>query len=147
MKLFFTSLAICLALSAMAQAKKTNPVKAPVKKATTSTVKKTTHAPAPAGAKVADCEIWHGPAFSPNGDGKDDVFSPNFINCVGTQIEFWVVSSSGTVVFKTSDLTKTWDGNYNGKPQPAGTYMWQYKMLRSKGGWMNSMGKINLVRR
>ncbi|MBP7476957.1 MAG: gliding motility-associated C-terminal domain-containing protein [Chitinophagales bacterium] len=112
-------------------------------KAKSSTTKKVTTTQRP--SKASGCEIWHGPSFSPNGDGRDDVFLPTFINCSGKNIEFWIINKKGEKVFSTSDLSKGWDGKFKNVVQPAGLYMWQFKVLGAKG-WFNSMGKIVLNR-
>jgi len=112
-------------------------------KAKSSTTKKVTTTQRP--AKSTGCEIWHGPSFSPNGDGREDVFLPTFINCAGKNIEFWIINKKGEKVYSTSDLAKGWDGKFRNVNQPAGLYMWQFKVLGPKG-WFNSMGKIVLNR-
>jgi gliding motility-associated-like protein len=67
-------------------------------------------------------------AFTPNGDGKNDVFripasTPQAIN------DFSVYDRWGERVFLTTNGSIGWDGGLNGKPQPPGVYVWmiQYR--------------------
>ena len=62
-------------------------------------------------------------AFSPNGDGKNDIFrippsTPQRI------ISFAVFNRWGQLVFRTTNSSSGWDGTLKGKPQPADTYVW-----------------------
>ncbi len=60
-------------------------------------------------------------AFSPNGDGINDVWNIKnidaFPNCVISIYNQW-----GTVVFESTGYTKPWDGTKDGKALPADTY-------------------------
>jgi gliding motility-associated-like protein len=70
------------------------------------------------------CSIISVPnAFSPNGDGHNDVFrvihSP-----YQAGIRLKVYDRLGAMVFSSSGQNEGWDGTFRGKPQPAGTYVW-----------------------
>ena len=62
-------------------------------------------------------------AFSPNGDGKNDLFRipPSLSVKISA---FAVFDRYGARVFYTSDGTAGWDGTLDGHPQPAGAYVW-----------------------
>jgi gliding motility-associated-like protein len=59
--------------------------------------------------------------FSPNGDGTNDKWIlknlEQYPNC-GVEI----FNRYGQQIFKSTGYTKPWDGTYNGKPLPVGTY-------------------------
>lgn len=59
--------------------------------------------------------------FSPNGDGKNDVFRVLNIKYQNV-IEFRVFNRWGTEVFRSQDAAQGWDGTYNGAPQDPGVY-------------------------
>jgi gliding motility-associated-like protein len=60
-------------------------------------------------------------AFSPNGDGLNDVFGPiRFMSFA--EYTMLVTNRWGQVVFKSSDVNEKWDGTFKGIPQDAGTY-------------------------
>ncbi len=62
-------------------------------------------------------------AFTPNGDGHNDVFRiPPGYAVVLRQLA--VYDRKGTLVFSTANTGEGWDGNFNGHRQPAGVYVW-----------------------
>jgi gliding motility-associated-like protein len=62
-------------------------------------------------------------AFTPNGNGKNDLFRiPPGVG-VGL-IRFEVYDRGGVQVFFSSDASRGWDGTVGGVPQPAGVYVW-----------------------
>jgi gliding motility-associated-like protein len=62
-------------------------------------------------------------AFTPNGDGRDDIFRIPPVTIQKIQ-SFSVFNRWGQLIFHTMDNSAGWDGNYNGQPQPMGTYVW-----------------------
>jgi gliding motility-associated-like protein len=62
-------------------------------------------------------------AFSPNGDGRNDVFRAPPQTPVTIQ-RFAVYNRKGAMVFYTTNADEGWNGMFNGQPQPAGVYVW-----------------------
>lgn len=62
-------------------------------------------------------------AFTPNHDGRNDIFRPKFAGAASTY-RFAVYDRWGRTMFETKDPTEGWDGTTNGKQQPAGVYVW-----------------------
>lgn len=62
-------------------------------------------------------------AFTPNGDGRNDIFRPLLFGTV-KQYHFTVFNRWGEVVFQTSELTKGWNGKVAGKDQETSTFVW-----------------------
>ena len=62
-------------------------------------------------------------AFSPNGDGKNDIFKPIHGNVA--KFKLVVLNRKGVIVFQTTDIEEGWDGTRNGKPCPVGMYVWK----------------------
>ena len=60
-------------------------------------------------------------AFSPNGDTSNDVWviagSQNYMDCTIS-----IFNKQGSKVFEQKGYTNTWDGTYDGKELPEGTY-------------------------
>jgi gliding motility-associated-like protein len=83
-------------------------------------------------------------AFSPNGDGKNDVFL-----LMGTTIskgKVRVFNQWGEMLFTTDDLKKGWDGNAKGRPQPVGIYVYEVHVTMHNGTEVRKKGFINLIR-
>jgi len=68
-------------------------------------------------------------AFTPNNDGKNDLLKPFLLGNV-KQYKFQIFNRWGQLVFETSDLTKGWNGNFAGHPQPNHVFVWvcQYQL-------------------
>lgn len=67
--------------------------------------------------------IYFPNAFSPNGDGINDVFKAKGQDIVSYSIS--VYNRWGEKVFEATDLSLGWDGKMNGKPAPLDVYFWQ----------------------
>jgi len=62
-------------------------------------------------------------AFTPNHDGLNDVLRPRY-NGIKRLDFFAVYNRWGELVFKTSDMGKGWDGNFNGRSESTQTFVW-----------------------
>ncbi|HEX8332367.1 MAG TPA: gliding motility-associated C-terminal domain-containing protein, partial [Segetibacter sp.] len=83
-------------------------------------------------------------AFSPNGDGKNDLFL-----LMGTTINkgrVRVFNQWGEILFATEDIRKGWDGNSKGRPQPVGIYVYEVHVTMHNGTEIKRKGFINLIR-
>lgn len=82
---------------------------------------------------VTNCPIYELPnAFTPNGDGQNDLFIPRG-RCFVERIEFQVFNRWGQLVFETSDPAIEWDGrNLGGEPLPSGTYHYIAKIFEQR---------------
>lgn len=93
-----------------------------------------------------DCTVWIPNAFSPNGDGLNDIARVSGRNIDDfTEFEFSIYNRKGNRVFYTTDVHKGWDGTYKGVPQPLSTY---YYMVRYTFNEEKELlkGDITLVR-
>ncbi|PWL31988.1 Ig-like domain-containing protein [uncultured Roseivirga sp.] len=62
--------------------------------------------------------------FTPNGDGKNDVWVVDDIrDNPNNQVK--VYSQTGQLVFSTDNYQNNWEGTYNGKQLPSGTYYYE----------------------
>jgi gliding motility-associated-like protein len=109
------------------------------------TVQNAEQCTATAGAVI---EIGHGlampNAFSPNGDGINDVFRIP----PGTTLqldEFVIFNRWGNKIFSTHDITRGWDGTVSGQPAPAGAYIYVITGTDAKGIVRNE-GTVMLMR-
>jgi gliding motility-associated-like protein len=84
-------------------------------------------------------------AFTPNGDGKNDVIKPIPIG-ISKLGYFSVYNRWGQLVFTTTELGKGWDGSFQGVSQPSGTYVYQTEGLDFLGNSLYRKGTIVLIR-
>jgi gliding motility-associated-like protein len=62
-------------------------------------------------------------AFTPNGDGLNDIFYP--LNAIkAEQLNFVVFNRWGQKIYSTTNWKQGWNGTQNSLPQPTGTYVW-----------------------
>lgn len=88
----------------------------------------------------------YGPsAFTPNNDGHNDKF-----RCIAVGMStfdfFNVYNRYGQLLYTSRDSWQGWDGNYNGKPQPMGTYVWMARGTDYKGNVHLEKGTVTLIR-
>jgi gliding motility-associated-like protein len=69
------------------------------------------------------CKLYIPTAFTPNGDGLNDIFKAGFGENI-TQFKLSVFNRWGQKVFESSDIQKGWNGSFLGKPQPEGVFVW-----------------------
>jgi gliding motility-associated-like protein len=60
-------------------------------------------------------------AFSPNADGINDSWDISGLDAY-TESVLSVYTRNGQMIYTTTGYSKPWDGTYNGKPVPVGTY-------------------------
>jgi gliding motility-associated-like protein len=81
-------------------------------------------------------------AFSPNGDGINDTWViTNLSVYPGATVD--VFNRYGQAVFHSENSSKAWDGTYNGKPLPVGTY---YYIIDLKNNEKKMAGSVTIFR-
>lgn len=98
---------------------------------------------------LCDCEVYLPNAFSPNGDGRNDVLEL-FSNCQLTEIEASVFDRWGNLVFQGHSAENLWDGTVRRENAKEGVYilMVNYVLRSASGGVQEGTlaGEIVLVR-
>jgi gliding motility-associated-like protein len=82
--------------------------------------------------------------FTPNGNGQNDVFK--VYSNIMKSVHWMVFNQWGEKVFEATDIQATWDGNYKGKPQPIGVYVYVVAGTLSDGTKVTQKGSFNLIR-
>ena len=96
--------------------------------------------------KVLNGPAYYVPnAFTPNADGQNDIFRAIPVGFANTTY-FRVFNRLGVLVFETNQYLKGWDGTYNGKPQPAGVYVWTVAGTDKDFKKVALKGTVNLLR-
>lgn len=85
-------------------------------------------------------------AFSPNGDGTNDIFKiVKYLN-IRKLNAFDVYDRWGNLVFSSLDINKGWDGTINGEPANEGVYIWKVQATTYDKETINKSGNITLLR-
>ncbi|MEP6677109.1 MAG: PKD domain-containing protein [Ferruginibacter sp.] len=84
-------------------------------------------------------------AFTPNGDGNNDVFRPVALG-IKSLDRFMVFNRWGQMVFSTNNIGLGWDGTIRGKAQDAATYTWFAEGTDYKNRKITKKGTVILIR-
>jgi len=84
-------------------------------------------------------------AFTPNGDGLNDIFFPTPVGIRSTEY-FRVFDRYGALMYQTREWMKGWDGTLKGKPAALGTYVWMIKGIDKNGSVVEMKGTVILLR-
>ena len=90
-------------------------------------------------------DIYVPTGFSPNGDGKNDKFTP-FPVGMKSYNYFRVFNRWGQLVFSTTKLNDGWDGRFGGVVQGNGVYVWMIEGLTRDNRLVTKKGTVALIR-
>ena len=85
-------------------------------------------------------------AFSPNGDGINDIYKPKDGYQNIEEFHAYIYNRWGQKLFEWSDPSTGWDGTYNGKPVKDGVYFCLVKAKGADGKTYNIKRDVNLLR-
>tara|TARA_B100000287_G_C20669160_1_gene792763 strand:+ start:146 stop:2398 length:2253 start_codon:yes stop_codon:yes gene_type:complete len=97
---------------------------------------------------VEDYFIWTPSAFTPNGDGKNDLYIPRFHNVIEDTFQFFIYDKWGKLVFETTDINNGWDGirQDNGKAADNSSYSFIAKFVTYKNELKKKTGSFLLLK-
>jgi gliding motility-associated-like protein len=84
-------------------------------------------------------------AFTPNGDGKNDIFRPIPIGIEKLHY-FKVYNRLGQLIYSTTIQKQGWDGTFKGKPQDPGVFVWTAEAVDYLGKTVFKKGIVTLIR-
>jgi gliding motility-associated-like protein len=84
-------------------------------------------------------------AFTPNGDGINDIFKAVAPGIKQTDY-FKIYNRWGKLMFESKNTKIGWDGKYSGMPQPAAVYVWMIKGTDVTGKLIQLKGIVTLIR-
>lgn len=84
-------------------------------------------------------------AFTPNGDGINDRWLVTNGNCI-TNIKASVFNRYGSKVFESNDYKNNWEGLYEGKHLPDGTYYYVIQFTLINGKQVILKGNLTILR-
>ena len=88
-------------------------------------------------------KIWVPTAFTPNGDGQNDVL---YVLGEFKSIHMEIYNKWGVLVFKTDSQSQGWDGKSNGIEQPEGIYSYLIRAINFSDKEVLEQGVISLLR-
>ncbi|HEY0668189.1 MAG TPA: gliding motility-associated C-terminal domain-containing protein [Sphingobacteriaceae bacterium] len=84
--------------------------------------------------------------FTPNKDGINDYFTINMVGEVRVSY-LKIFNRWGQLIFSTSQISNFWDGTFDGKDQPMGSYYWMLEgMDEYRNQKITQAGSITLIR-
>ena len=84
-------------------------------------------------------------AFTPNGDGLNDLFKPLLSGNI-TRYNFAIYNRWGEKVFESSTLRQGWDGKFNGRRLNDGVFVWFCEYQLAGGALKIEKGTVTLIR-
>jgi gliding motility-associated-like protein len=91
------------------------------------------------------CPLMVPNAFSPNGDGLNDVFTIQN-NCELTGYGLYIYNRFGQQIFYSNNINNSWDGNYKGQKCDLGVYYYFLKYKNPANESIERKGDISLMR-
>jgi gliding motility-associated-like protein len=92
-----------------------------------------------------NCLVLMPSAFSPNGDGNNDMFRPRVYDAV-SNYQLRIFNRWGSLVFQTSDPRTGWDGYSKGTPQTSQAFIYVCTFHTSKNEPKEYRGTVMLVK-
>jgi gliding motility-associated-like protein len=90
-------------------------------------------------------EIYVPTAFTPNGDGINDILRPKLIGIKELKY-FAVYNRYGELIYKSANENQGWDGFIKGKAQNTGTYVWMAEAVDYLGRTIFRKGTCMVLR-
>ncbi|MCQ2311148.1 MAG: gliding motility-associated C-terminal domain-containing protein [Paludibacteraceae bacterium] len=81
--------------------------------------------------------------FTPNGDGMNDEFKVVYRSVC--EFHCWIFNRWQHLIYSWDDPAKGWNGNYNGRKEPDGAYIYIIEAKGCDGQKFNLKGTVNLL--
>lgn len=93
---------------------------------------------------IGDSELLCPNAFSPNGDGVNDIWKISYRSLL--DFKCWIFDRTGKQLYHYTDPSGGWDGTYRGKKVKPGVYYYVIQATGSDGKKYKKSGDINIMR-
>lgn len=90
-------------------------------------------------------EIYIATGFSPNNDGINDTYAPEYIEIKYLEY-FRIADKNNRQIFITNDMKQRWDGTYKGTPLPPDPYVVTVAGIDIFGNRITKQGILVLVK-
>jgi len=91
-----------------------------------------------------EVNIYMPNAFTPDGDGLNDLFMPA-LSFLPEEYEFSIYTRSGVLLFRTADYGEGWNGRHNGRLMPSGVYLWNLRLTTPSGQSEARRGTVTIL--
>ena len=96
---------------------------------------------------VKDVYTFFAPnAFTPDGDGLNDVFLPQGHAIDLNEYKLYIFNRWGEIIFETYHYDEGWDGTVNGVLVQMDTYVWRVELQDIFGENHKYIGRVSVVR-
>ena len=89
-------------------------------------------------------EIYVPTAFSPNGDGKNDIIKPIIPGVLSLEY-FNIYNRWGQLIYSTQKVGEGWNGKWKSIEQPQGAYVWICRIKDYTGKMIERKGSFLLI--
>ena len=97
------------------------------------------------GQKCTDCDLYLPSAFTPNGDGLNDIFkAASYCNFSGFDLQ--IFNRWGEKVFESHNSNTGWDGTYLGSKMLSGVYVYFITYSTASHTTKTAKGTVALIR-
>jgi gliding motility-associated-like protein len=93
---------------------------------------------------ILDGALYVPNAFTPNGDGINDVFVIRGVDIKDFQL--FIFDRWGLLLFETDNYNDHWDGTYKGEPVQLDTYVWKINYSDFQRNHHKLIGHVSVVR-
>ena len=94
--------------------------------------------------KIIPVPVIYAPsAFSPNGDGTNDVF--RIVTAYAEEFSLQIFDRWGELIFSTTEPGDGWDGTYQGRKVQSDMYLWRLKLRDSLKKTHLEDGRVTLL--
>jgi gliding motility-associated-like protein len=95
--------------------------------------------------KTGIADIYLPTAFTPNRDGRNDIFRVVTAGSVEMK-ELSIFNRWGELIFTSNNASKGWDGTFKGVYQESGAYYWFVRATSPCGGDLFKKGQVILIK-
>jgi gliding motility-associated-like protein len=97
--------------------------------------------------ECAACAVFVPNAFTPNGDGRNDVLK-GFTNCPLDEYQLQIYNRFGEKVFESSAVNKGWDGTLRGEKVSTGVFVYfvRFKNSSNEKAYKTSKRTVMVLR-
>ena len=92
-----------------------------------------------------NCDIQFPNAFTPNNDGRNDVFKPLNVCEAISNYQLNIFDRYGNLVFTTNNKYAVWNGYTKGQKNQSGTFVWHCQYINEQGNTLQQKGTVVLI--